>query len=330
MSDRRTGETGGGAGSPTGRTFRVESVEFPSGTGVCAADLYIPADARSGETRPGLVIGHGFSFVKEALVEQGARFAQAGYVTLAIDYRSFGESPGEPRGQLFPQNFVEDFRCGISYLETRGEVDSERIGIWGTSFGGATVLYTAAVDIRAKAVVAQVPVVNGRRWMRALRTSAQWIELQEQLVADRRQRFREGSGTRVPVTGLGQRGDFCAMPVDDHLLRFIEEAEKNLKTWRPDLVLESVERVIEFNPQSVIHQIAPRPLLIVTTTGYDMIHPIDHILDAYAQAGDPKKLALFPYDQLGFYREPGFSEAVREAISWFDLHLGSAAATSDS
>lgn len=301
------------------RDMPTETIEFPSGDGRCAGDLYLPEGGGSGQ--PAVVIGHGFSFVKEALVENGKRFAEAGFVTLAIDYRSFGESPGEPRGQLFPMNFVEDYRNAISYLEARDEVDAERIGIWGTSFGGATVIYAGGVDVRAKAVVAQVPVVNGRRWMQALRTSDQWIELQDRLVEDRRQRFRTGAGARVRVAGLGSQGEFCAMPVDAQLMGFLEEAEKTLKTWRPDLVLESVEKVIEFNPESVIHQIAPRPLLLIATTGYDMIHPIDQVLGAYEKAQEPKRLALLPYHQTGLYDDPGLAEAMAEAVAWFQTYL---------
>jgi uncharacterized protein len=125
----------------------------------------------------------------------------------------------------------------------------------------------------------------------------------------------------VPVTGLANQGTFCAMPADAPILTFLEEAKKNLKTWRSDLVLESVEKIIEFNPEGVIHQISPRPLCIVVTAGYDMIHPIEHILDAYRKANEPKKIALLPYDQLGFYTEPGRGEAMRVAIEWFNQYL---------
>ena len=299
----------------------VEKIKFKSGGIHCAGDLYLPEGKRSSGRGPALVIGHGFSFVKEALVEEGGYFSRAGYVTLAIDYRSFGESEGEPRGQLFPLNESEDYRNAISYLETRSEVDPKRIGIWGTSFGGAQVIYTGAMDKRAKVIVAQVPVVNGRRWMQSLRTSDLWIELQEKLEEDRRRRFRSGEGARVPVAGMASQGAFCAMPVDKQLMDFLDEAKKNLKTWRPDLTLESIEKIIEFNPESVIHLISPRPLCMVVTAGYDMIHPIDQILDAYNKAYEPKKIALLPYDQTAFYSEPGRGEAMRVAIDWFNQYL---------
>lgn len=108
-----------------------QKVRFKSGGLYCAGDLYIPDDYTPGSPRPGLVIGHGFSFVKEALVEEAGYFTRAGYVVLAIDYRTFGESEGEPRGQLLPLNEVEDYRNAISYLQSREEVDPGRTGIWG-------------------------------------------------------------------------------------------------------------------------------------------------------------------------------------------------------
>src|SRR5436853_1095924 len=135
-------------------------VFFPSGGLRCAADLYLPEGARAGAKLPGLVIGHGFSVVKEALVEHGRWFARAGFATLAIDYRTFGRSEGEPRAQLFPMREAEDYRNAISFLRACPEVDPERIGIWGTSFAGGLVLFVGAVDRRVKAVVSQVPVVE--------------------------------------------------------------------------------------------------------------------------------------------------------------------------
>lgn len=299
----------------------AQQVSFKSGGIHCAADLYLPEDYKRGTRRAALVIGHGFSIVKEALVEEGRYFSQAGYVTLAVDYRTFGDSEGEPRGQLFPLNEVEDFRNAISYLQSRDEVDPQRIGIWGTSFGGAVVIYTAAFDRRAKTVVAQVPVVNGRSWMKLLRASAQWLELLDRLDEDRLRRFRTGEGARVPVTGRGDRGEFCAMPSDEQICSFFEQARGSLKTWRPDLTLESVEKIIEFFPENVIHLIAPRPICIVTSAGYDMVHPIDTIQEAYRKAGEPKKLVLLPCDQLGAYSEPGRGMAMKAAIEWFDKYV---------
>ena len=301
--------------------LQVEQVRIPSGGVSIAGDLYTPSGPHPEGGRPALVVGHGFSFVKEALVEQASFFARAGYAALAIDYRSFGESEGEPRGQLFPLNQVEDYRNAISYLEERPEVDAGAIGIWGTSFGGAVVIYTAAFDRRVKAVVAQVPVVNGREWMRALRTADQWEELLDRLREDRRRRFRGEPSERVAVTGRGSKGDFAVMPSDAAIVEFLAAAKAQLRTWREDIALESAEKVIEFNPEAVIHLVGPRALCVVTAAGYDVIHPVDHILQAYAKATEPKKLVLLPFHQLEMYTQPAMNVGLQHALDWFQQHV---------
>lgn len=297
-----------------------ENVRFKSGDSFCAGDLYFPNDRPPHAPLPAVVIGHGFSFVKEALVEAAGHLTGAGYAVLAIDYRTFGKSEGEPRGQLFPLNQVVDFRNAISYLESREEIDPMRIGIWGTSFAGGIVIYTAAVDRRVKAVVAQVPIVNGRRWMQTIRTSELWLQLLDRLDADRKKRFETGESERVPVTARICEG-FSAMPSDEQITSLVGMAESVYPSWRPDITLESVERVIEFNPESVIHLIAPRPLCVVTTTGYDMIHPVEHILEAFDKAREPKRIVLLPYEQLAFYGEPGLGVAMKPAIEWFHQYI---------
>lgn len=297
----------------------MEKVKFRSGDGVVVADLYLPEQLKDGERRPALVIGHGFGVVKKSLLEVGEFFSKAGYITLAIDYRSFGESEGEPRGQLFPLNQVEDFRSGISYLETRADVDPERIGIWGTSFGGAVVIYTAAVDLRVKAVVAQVPVVDGRRWMQALHNSAAWDGLLRRLQEDRARRDRgEPSGVIPPTQRGGPDGivpmDPATMVVFDE---YTERTGKPLVVADPLITLESVEKVIEFFPINVIEYIAPRAVHIVTTARRDVIHLLDHIQEAYKRANEPKKLVLLPFEAYDLYWDPGRSAALARALDCF-------------
>ncbi len=301
----------------------MQKVRFKSGGVSCAGDLYTPSDQRSGERRPGVVVGHGFGVLKQSLIEVGEFFGRAGYVTLAIDYRTFGESEGEPRGQLFPLNEVEDFRNAISYLQSREDVDPERIGIWGTSFGGAVVIYTAAVDLRVKAVVAQVPVVNGRRWMQALHSSAAWEELLRRLQEDRQRRYDGQEGARVPPTQRG--GPDGIVPMDPRTMVVFQEYTKRtgkaLVTAEALITLESIEKVVEFYPEHVIHLIGPRPLYIVTTAGRDVIHLLDQIQDAYRKANEPRRLVLLPFEAYDLYWEPGRSVALEQALECFRQYI---------
>ncbi len=284
-----------------------------------AGDLWIPAGLGERERRPAIVVGHGFGILKDSLVAAGDFFSRAGYVTLSIDYRTFGDSGGEPRGQLFPLWQVEDFRNAVSYLQTRPAVDPDAIGIWGASFGGAVVIWTAAVDRRVKAAVAEVPVVNGRRWMQEIVTSAQWDDLLVRLEQDRIDRYGGAASARVSPTSRG--GDDGIVPIDDGTMAFFEHyAEKTgepLLVGATEITLESIEKVIEFNPESVIHQIAPRPLRIVTTSGRDVIHVLEHIQDAYKLAREPKSMVLIDCDAYDVYKEPDQAKCFAAALECF-------------
>src|SRR5580698_545666 len=108
-----------------------ETIHFTSEGVRCEADLYKPAGFDAGRRHPALVIGHGFTVARSNLVEEGRLFAEAGYLTLAIDYRYFGGSGGTPRCRRYSMYEVEDFRSAIDWLERQPGVDPKRLGIWG-------------------------------------------------------------------------------------------------------------------------------------------------------------------------------------------------------
>ncbi len=300
----------------------VEQVRFRSGDGECGADLYLPAEIEPGERRAAIVLGSGFATRKESIQPHGEFFARAGFVALAIDYRTFGASSGEPRGQVFPFWQAEDYRSGVSYLETRAEVDPERIGIWGMSFAGGVVLQAAAYEPRIKAVVSQTPVVNGWRWAQGLRPRGEWEKLvRETLVEDRRRRARGEPSRLIPHSGAM----YAAMPFSEPDMAEVETMrapDGSLPMHvQPKVTLESLERIIEFQPDAAIDRIAPRALCIIGVTGFDAVHPLDQIQEAYRRAGEPKQLVLLPYREFGVYVEPGQSVALEHARAWFAAHL---------
>ena len=85
----------------------------------------------------------------------------------------------------------------MTFLGEQPEVDEERIGIYGTSYGGATVVWTAAIDQRAKCVVSVVGIGNGARWMSRVRRMDEWFDLLDRSKADRIQRVMTGKSEMV-------------------------------------------------------------------------------------------------------------------------------------
>ncbi|MCX7827001.1 MAG: prolyl oligopeptidase family serine peptidase, partial [Verrucomicrobiae bacterium] len=58
---------------------------------------------------------------------------------------------------------VADIRAAISFLAGEPNVDPQRIGIIGTSYGGGLVTWVAGNDPRVKCVAAQVAGMGGGR-----------------------------------------------------------------------------------------------------------------------------------------------------------------------
>jgi fermentation-respiration switch protein FrsA (DUF1100 family) len=299
----------------------MDKVTFTSEGVKCAAFLGVPTGP-AGSKYPAIVLGHGFGIRKESLVVEAEHLTAAGFVTLAIDYRTFGESAGEPRGSLFPLNQVEDFRNAITYLQRRSDVDPSRVGIWGASFGGGVVIMTAALDRRVRAVVAMAPIVNGRRWLNSLWGSARFEELRELVEADRSQRYEGAIGSRLPLAGSTLP---AVLPTDERTgrrhVQSLAERGRPLLEGTLDITAASVEKVLEWEPDRFIDLVSPRPLLIVTPGEWDIMHRFEHIREAYVRAGEPKRIIPLRCEQMDVYLPPWQNRALEHATAWFQEHL---------
>ena len=122
----------------------MEKVNFTSHGCNMSAQLYKPENFDQNSKYPAIVLCHGFAGFKEVLLPAYAEaFAKAGYVVLNFDYRGFGESEGE-KGRLVPKLQIEDIHSAIDYIASLDFVDSNKIGLWGTSYGGANAITAAA------------------------------------------------------------------------------------------------------------------------------------------------------------------------------------------
>ncbi len=176
-------------------TFYSEGVRL-------VGDVYYPPDLEPGARCAGIVLCHGYTGVKDLYLPDNARvLTEAGYVAMTFDYKGWGNSDG-PRSRLAPYSRVADAQAALTFLGTLPAVDAERLGLYGTSYGGATVTWVAAIDDRVKCVVSVVGIGNGKRWMRSVRRPDEWYDLLERARADRVKRVLEGQSTLVDRTEI--------------------------------------------------------------------------------------------------------------------------------
>lgn len=139
-----------------------QDVHFTSHGETLAAWLYPAEGGGADGAGPAIVLGHGLGCSKELGMDKYCEeFSRVGYTCLAFDYRNFGGSTGKPRGHINTTKQVEDFHAAIAYIRSLPQVAPERVGIFGSSFGGGNVIQVASQDPRLKATISQCPFTNG-------------------------------------------------------------------------------------------------------------------------------------------------------------------------
>lgn len=156
--------------------FTVENIVFESRPGLyVTGNLYVPKGLKKEEKAPAVlyVCGHGrvkkdgISYGNKATYQHhGSWFASNGYVCLIIDTIQLGEIEGIHHGTYKHNRWWWNSRGytpagveawngirAIDYLQSRPEVDGERIGVTGRSGGGAYSWWVAALDERVKVAV---------------------------------------------------------------------------------------------------------------------------------------------------------------------------------
>jgi len=286
-------------------------VHFYSEGSRLEGDYFVPDGLQRGERRPGIVLCHGYSGIRNLILPDYAKlFVAAGYAVLSFDYRGFGGSEG-PKWRIMPLEQIDDIRNAITWLESQPEVDADRIGVWGTSNGGAHAPYVAGVDERVKAAVGQVGYGDGRRLIMDIRTPEERRQLEQVLANDRKQRVLTGKATAATCDVL------LASP---QTRAFFAQALKAVPELYCEIPWASAEKTMEYRPIDVVDRIAPRALLLIGAEKDDLCK-FEGYRELYERAGEPKKLIGLPITHYEIYTPPWVEKSAHMAIEWYDRHL---------
>ncbi len=302
-----------GAGPATGPLLAVirgreerdglvrERVTFAGAPGQIVPALVIRPAGAAGRL-PAVVALHGLGGTKEGMVGLMEELARRGYLALAIDARWHGErGPGLQAamirayrgrgGHPYVFDTVADLFRALDYLQSRPDVDPERLGMTGISMGGQETWIAAALDPRVKVAVPMIGV-NSFAWT----------------LAHDRWRAR---AALLPQVYEAARADLGEPAVDARVYRSVWER------LTPGLL-------DRFDGPRLLPLIAPRPLLVLNGET-DPLVPVeaarlaaDSARRAYAAAGVAERFR--------FEVAPGVGHAVttderRLALDWFDRWL---------
>lgn len=234
-----------------------ENVAFQTGDGLTLRGWYVPSV--NGAT---IIFTHGIDNNRTGIRAHATPLIEAGYGALLFDLRAQGESDGD--------TLVYDGRdviAAVDYLQSRDDVDGDRIGAFGFSLGAMIVVQAAAVEPDIKAVFVDGP----------------------------------GPVAFADTPTPQSLSDWVYYPVD-----FVFWPVLGLRTG-----------VTPLSMTEMIAKIAPRPLYVVGTSGFEG-RTVEKI---YAAAGEPKTLWMIPETIHGGGIFVQRDEYVERMVSFFDAAL---------
>jgi dienelactone hydrolase len=293
----------------------AEIQELPATNGIAQFHFSFAADAEqrvpgilmestnSHARRPVVIALHGTGGSKQNMLSLCRKLADAGFIAVAIDGRYHGErKSGKGSGEYeaaivrawhdgrehpFYYDTVWDVMRLVDYLQTRDDVDANRIGLIGISKGGIETYLAAAVD---KRIAVAVPCIGVESFRWALDNND----------------WQGRIGTIQPA---------------------FDAIAKDAGVTKPDSVFvqKFYDRVVpgidgEFDGPEMLALIAPRPLLVINSDS-DNHTPLPGVIECtnaaqkvYTADKAENRFVVIIQKNTGHQVKP---ESERAAIEWF-------------
>jgi uncharacterized protein len=286
---------------------------FESGGVRCAAMLFRPAEA-DGDA-PAVVLGHGFGGIKEGRLDAYCRrFADAGLVAMAFDYRHLGGSGGEPRQLIDVARQQADYSAAVAHMRGLEGVDPGRVAAWGYSFCAGHAICTAAADEGLAAVVAQAPFTDGVATLRAIEPRRiAWLAAQG--VIDRVGALFGRPPRTVPV--VGPPGSMAGLTADDAAGLYPGALPEGVE-WRNEVAARVMVTFALYRPVRKAGRVRC-PLLVQVGTE-DHINPPGPSIET-AERAPRGELITYPLRHFDVYDGEPFERTVSDQIAFLTRHL---------
>ena len=301
-----------------------QKVTFKNRYGITlAADLYLPKN-RGDQKLAAIAVGGPFGAVKEQSSGLYAQeMAKNGFVAVAFDPSTTGESSGTRRNMGSPEIFTEDFSAAVDFVSNLKFVNPDQIGAIGICGLSGMALTATANDTRIKAVATSAMYDMSEsisdHYKGAYYTPEQREIVKQHLAKMRDEEAKTGQSIRgfhelgVDANGSVQTGDTLfpdKMPADagqvakDFYDYYIGRAfhpraiNSNKSAWDST----TPYGFFNFNLMENIDQISPRPTLLITG---EKAHSKYFADEVYAKLKSPKQEIVVPgashtdlYDQM--------------------------------
>ncbi|HEV8725934.1 MAG TPA: alpha/beta hydrolase, partial [Candidatus Binatia bacterium] len=182
------------------------------------------------------------------------------------------------RGNLICLEQVQAASDGLTFLAKHPNVEGDRIGMIGSSFGAAIAVYAIGVDKRVAASISSGGWGDGARKFRGQHpTPEAWKKFTDMLAEGKKHREQTGKSLMVP------RYDIVPIP---------EKLRRNMSAGSiMEFPAETAQSMNDFRADDQVGNISPRPLLLLHSAN-DSVTPTYESIEMFKRAKHPAELHL--------------------------------------
>lgn len=167
----------------------------------------------------------------------------------------------------------------MTFLKADPRIDAQKIIYWGFSFAGAIALCAAALDKRAKAVIAINPLTV---WDLPLNKRTKVLA---KAMQDRESQLAGNEAFRLPM--LTENGEnpagFGAGGVGEEEVKLVREAKEKIVGFEDTTTLQTYYHIVSWSPFEVVRLMGKTAVLLISAAE-DRISPVERQREVYLEA----------------------------------------------
>lgn len=298
----------------------MKKVNFDSEGAKLTGNLYYPSNFDVNKSYPTIIVSGSWTTVKEQMAGLYAqKLANEGFITLAFDFRNFGESEGQPRFYESPALKKADIENAVTFLEGIPEVDNTKISAFGVCAGAMYTLMAASEDKRIRSVVTVASWLHDSEAVKLFYGGEEGVQSKITAAQNAKKDYAE-HGTVQYIPTISTEDESAAMyGLYDY---YLNPERGAIEEWSSDkFAVMSWEDWLTTDPMTSASNLTV-PILMIHSDGAVLPQYTKNYFDRIA--ADDKRLHWMdteldsPFHQFSYYdQDAEVNESVEEAAKWF-------------
>jgi fermentation-respiration switch protein FrsA (DUF1100 family) len=281
---------------------------FQSDGETLVGNLFLPE--RDELAGVGVAVGPLTSVKEQAAGTYAQAMAERGYAALAFDYRSFGESGGQPRQFEDPEGNIADIKNAATALLADDRLTDRPLFGLGVCFGAGPMVRAVAEDSRFGAFAGVAGVYTDNAKTRETMGPSYQEAIDRGRAAEEQWR-QEGEAETIPA--VGPDGGDVAMPLRE-AYEFYGTPRGQVPNYVNGYAVQSMAHTLPFDARGAADTIHVPALLVHSENALapDLAHAF------YSAVKSPKQeLWLESQGQIDFYDDPNLIALAADAADGF-------------